>query len=109
MRTSRLGDVSAWNTDRRNTINFSTNSNNPKRNTIHPNRRRKKSGDAPLKVWYYDLMDIKKLDIKRILEKVEKDHEDLKAGRLIGVELGSDEFYEIFNKLPRPKTLTQAN
>lgn len=42
------------------------------------------------------------MDMKKLEERIKKAHEDFEAGRCISVELGSDEFYEIFNKLPRP-------
>lgn len=43
------------------------------------------------------------MDIKKIHERIKKAREDVKAGRCVTVELGSDEYYEIFNKLPRPE------
>lgn len=43
--------------------------------------------------------------IKSAEEQISQFYEDLKAGKLITVELGSEEHYRIFNKLKKPEVM----
>lgn len=47
--------------------------------------------------------------VTSIEDDITRFYEDLKAGKCITVEYGSDEFYKIFNKIKRPKISVAPN